>query len=206
MSRFSILLIENQISVTAQIVEVIGQNLADYTLTITKNFAEITTEPERPHVILLDVALLSNDVPDQWTILTTAYPDIPIKLLVPQPPLDSTSEVKLMDALRRGANSYYDVSEPGLLSLGRSLATLQQHSQSGQSVNLSNPPSIGDLLVQAISRDTSQLAIQIFDLKGRVKAWSQAAELLFQIKPENAIGHLIDELPLATDNLSECGY
>ncbi len=68
MSRFFILLIEDQISITANIVSTIGRHLANYTLAVVKDIPE-AIQSEWPQVILLDIAQLSEDLPKQLSTL-----------------------------------------------------------------------------------------------------------------------------------------
>lgn len=134
MIRFSILLIDNQIPVTAQVITGIGQHLTEYTLTVTKEMAEAVTHSRQPQVILINLDLLAANVNDQWAELKAAFPGIPVLVLVSQPVIHSNIQTKVLDILSLGAEDYYDLSAAGLFALGRRLAALQNKAPSITSV------------------------------------------------------------------------
>ena len=61
MNRLSILLVENQISVTADIVTTIGEHLETYALHITRNITEATADPEPVDIICVNVVQLTGN-------------------------------------------------------------------------------------------------------------------------------------------------
>ena len=60
MNELAILLIDNQISVAAEIVRVVGEHLPGYRLSIVKGIAEAVAEPEPVDVILLNACMLDD--------------------------------------------------------------------------------------------------------------------------------------------------
>ncbi len=124
MSRFSILLIENKISVTARIVPMISEHLAIYTISIARDISEAIAEPGTPQVILLNISRVSDNLPKQLPPLGAAYPNVPIILILPQPTNNPAGEKMALKALSLGATDYSVLSQAGLLTLGRRLAGL----------------------------------------------------------------------------------
>jgi PAS domain S-box-containing protein len=195
MKRFSIQLIENHIDTTARLVTAISQHLAAYTLSIARNLDEAINEHEPAHVILLDIAHLSGDVAQKLSSLSAVYGNIPIVLITPKD--DPTRQKILREALAVGASDYITLSEPGLLLLGRRLASLHQRWRSA-----STTVALSDFLTEAITKDTSELILQLISADNRIQAWNQASEKFFGLKKEAVIGRLVDELPLSAETLS----
>ncbi len=207
MNKFTILLIEDQISITAQVVCTAEEHLHSYTLAIAKNSAEAIAEQIhaeqihaeqiqhefiQPQLILIGSRQLADASAEQTlSTLTNTYPQSPIFLLNTM----ALPDDQLINVLSAGVSNYYDLSPAGLLTLGRQLKILQTNYQEQES-------SIEFLLYQTISADTSDLAIQLISADYRVKAWNQATELFFNTDQDQAIGHLLDDLPLSTDNIS----
>jgi GAF domain-containing protein len=199
MSQFSIRLIENHIDTTAKIVTVICQHLADYRLSIARDIDEAIREPEPAQVILLDISRLSGNIVDQLAALIRVYGDIPILLLILPGVAASISETLLVEAISGGASDYITLSEAGLLLLGRRLATLNAAWLERLAPPLA-PFSL--LLAEAITNDTSELAIQLIGANNCVRAWNKANEDFFNVNKGQIIGRSIDELPLSADTIS----
>ena len=196
MSRFFILLIENRISVTAEVVSTLGQHLDSFTLSITTGISKAMTESGQPQVILLGTTLVSDGLSAQLSKLKAVYPDVPIILLASL--ADLTGEENVLKALLLGATDFCNVSKAGFITLGRRLANLQN-----SWLNRPSPssPTIRDALRRAIGRDPSQLSMQLISPDNRLQAWNQAAETFFGIKRDQVIGRSIDELPLSANSL-----
>ena len=199
MNQFSILLLEKQISVTADILLAIGQHLDAYALTICRKLTEAIQEPGPTHVILVNLCQLQDDAPDRLSQLNRAYPHVPIIILIPDVPAQLAYEEAAIEALSWGASDYVTLSESGCAALGRRLAMLKGTflAEANQGTTV-----FGDLLREAISQDTSDLGMQLIGANQRVKAWNQAAETYFDVKREQVIGRKIDELPLSPGNIS----
>ncbi|RMF04590.1 MAG: response regulator, partial [Chloroflexi bacterium] len=191
MNHYAILLIEDQITITAQIVTELGRQLDHYRLSITRSVDEAEREHAPADVILLNLNLLGNDAAGPLERLSRLYPDAPIVLLAEG--LAGTDE-NLQRALAAGAVDFVPVSPAGLLVLGRRLAGLQQAAQSS--------PVIGPSLFRQINRDKSDLAFQVIGRDNRVKAWNKTAESLFGIAQADALDRRVDELPLHAADLS----
>ncbi|HXW00035.1 MAG TPA: PAS domain S-box protein, partial [Anaerolineae bacterium] len=203
MAIFSILLIENQVSVAAAIVEAIKQHLSNYRITVTLEIMEAAAKLEPAHVILLGLAQLADDVCQKLTSLSAVYPDTPLILLQETLPATATAEVEeqaLLEALAWGAGDYVTLSKAGLLALGKRLERLQNAWQAQQrqaEIKLTS----GELLYKAIVSDTSQLAIQLISPDNHIHAWNRAAEMLFGLKKQSPNSSLIESLPLSPSNL-----
>ena len=120
MSRFSILIIENYVSVSAAITQMVSQHLFDYRLSIIKDVAEAITQPETADLILLNISQLPDDVSGTLASLGVTYPDVPIVLLrEASVEAECIEDEVLLTALSAGADDYVSLSEAGLLTLGR---------------------------------------------------------------------------------------
>ncbi|MBE7471111.1 MAG: hypothetical protein DPW09_17940 [Anaerolineae bacterium] len=201
MTLFSLLLIENQVSVAAAVVQIIGQHLPEYRLTISQELAQALVEPEPAQVILLNIAQLADDVCPTLSSLSEAYAGVPIVVLhdASVPPAE-TEEQKLLAALAWGVATYVPLSKVGLTALAKQLAAQQSAWQAEQEQNQPDPTS-SRLLYEAISSDTSHLAIQIIGPDHRLRAWNRAAETLFGLNPIPTTP-LVESLPLSPDNLA----
>ncbi len=202
MNVFSILLIENQLCVAAAIVQVLGQHLASYRLSIASGIAEAITEQKPTQAILLDVSQLAGNVSGNLSSLKAAYPDTPI-ILLQESPFNKAEDEILLETLSAGVSDYVSLSEAGLLVLGRRLAALQttwldQQRSNAADIHLN----IGKILDQALASDTSQLAVQLIGSDNRVRVWNRAAETFFGLPQPSTIGCRIEELPLSASNLS----
>jgi serine phosphatase RsbU (regulator of sigma subunit)/PAS domain-containing protein len=199
MNQFSILLIEEQISVTAEILLAIGRDLDAYTLSIARTITEVIREPEPTQVILISLCQLKGDVSAKLSQITRTYPHVPIILLISGSPAQAEDEGLAIEALLYGASDYTWLSEKGLAALGRRLAILktawldQEHHRESF---------FGDLICQAIANDTSDMGMQLIGADHRVRAWNQAAEAYFEVEREQVIGRSVDELPLSAGNIS----
>lgn len=195
MNRLSILLIENEIATTAEVVSTLGQHLDSYTLTIARDIVEAIKEAKPADVILLSVSRLAGNAPGRVSALVAHYPEAPITLLVPAPAQTPDTEAIILEALAQGASDYILLTKVGLLALGRRLMARQK--LPAHSISISN------LLCQAISGDTSDIGMQLISAKEhRVKAWNKATEVYFGIDRSQIIGRTVNELPLSTNNLS----
>lgn len=200
MTLYSILLIENQISIAAALAEVVSRSLIHYRLIITPELANALAEPEPAHVILLNIAQLAGDICPKLSELSTAYLDAPIILLHngQQPTVEE--EQKLLTALSWGVATYVPLSKVGLVALGKQLAA-QQNAWQARQAELEPGLTSNELLYQAIISDTSQLAIQIIGPDNRIRAWNRAAETLFGLNKRAFRAPLIESLPLSPANL-----
>jgi PAS domain S-box-containing protein len=193
MNKFSILLIENDLAVTAEIVSAIGPHLNKFTLTISRSITEALKEPGPADIILVNVQYLADDVTGVLTSLKTNYPHAFITLLVAR----STKPDIIATALDEGADDYVALSAIGLLALTRRLVI---HHRSWQEQTKQPTLNFSDLLCRVIAKDTSDMAIQLISRDQRVKAWNKTAETYFGLTAEQVVGRLIDDLPLAPDN------
>ncbi len=196
MQKFSILLIENKISITAQIVSTICWHLNSYALSITRDISEaISNSWISPDLILLDISQLENDLSKLLSSLISAYPHAPILLLTSNP----KDEAFLLETLSQGASDYSDLSEAGLLTLGRRLAVWHDNweKQASQDISTGSHP-----FYKAISDDVSPFAIQLIDAANYIRAWNRASETLFGVKAETIINHHIDKSPLSMYDIS----
>jgi PAS domain S-box-containing protein len=205
MNRFSILIIDNHVSVAATITQIVSQHLDDYRLSIIIEVDEVIDTPEAADLILLDASQLSDNAANILASLKGAYPDVTILLLREASPEDERLEEEaLLAALSAGADDYVSLSETGKLILGRRLAQLHNDWQARQGRKDESPPALTSSasLDKALTSDTSQLAVQIIGPDNRVHTWNQTAELLFGLKREDAVGTLIEDLPLSAQNLN----
>lgn len=200
MTLYSILLIENQISIAAALAEAVSQALTYYRFIVTPQLANALAEPEPVQVILLNIAQLADDICSKLSKLSAAYHDAPIILLHSGQPPTAEEEQKLLAALAWGAATYVPLSKIGLVALGKQLAVQHDAWQAQQA-----EPELGltsnELLYQAIVSDTSQLAIQIIGPDNRIRAWNRAAETLFGLNKRAFRTPLIESLPLSPANL-----
>ena len=196
MSCLSILLIDDQISTAAEVVQAISQQLPDYQLAIVKSMAEAVTAPEPADVILLNSILLADDPTGSISTLSRVYPDTFIILLQA-----SLTEETVLPALAAGADDYVPLSEAGLMVLGRRLAGLALAANSsaatGETASLLNKS-----LTSLLANDQSLLALQMIGPDNRVLAWNQAMATFSGLSRETVIGTLIDDLPISPSNLS----
>lgn len=200
MALFSILLIENQISVAAAMTLAIGQHLLEYRLTLTPDMAEAMADPKPAQLILLNLAQLGDEVCERLTALSRVFPDTPVILLQEDSGQDVAQEQKLLEALAWGVSDYAALSKAGCQVLAKRLAGLQHtwaERQQQEAANLSS----SDVLYKAIVSDTSQLAIQFIGADNRIHAWNRAAELLFGLDQQSLGGLLIESLPLLPPDL-----
>ncbi|MBN1219122.1 MAG: GAF domain-containing protein [Anaerolineae bacterium] len=205
MNRFSILIIEEQLSIAAAISQVIGQHLVDYNLSIVKNVTAAINEPEPADLILLNDSQLADRPADTLASLRAVWPRIPVFLLHEDASEDrGQADETLLTALSAGADDYVLLSDAGLLTLGRRIARLYcqwQHQQ--QPVPQTGlAPILNKPLGRILAGDTSQLAMQIIGPDNRVHTWNRAAEMFFGLKREIAIGQRVEDLPLSPQNLS----
>jgi PAS domain S-box-containing protein len=199
MTRFSILLIENQISITAEIVRVLGQYLADYELSIARNVEEALAENGSPKVILLNICYLIGDVSGKLSALASLYADVSILLLQESP---TEADDTLLEALTVHASDYVTLSEPGLVVLGRRLAALRQQWVDKLGGEIQTGPTSDRFLDQILDSHSFQMAIQVIGPDNRVRAWNHAAETLFGLEREKAMGAYLEQLALPASNLS----
>ncbi len=197
MNKLSILLIDNRISIAAEIVRVVGEHLPEYRLSIAKGIAAAVAEPERAQVILLDAGLL-DDLSPSLTLLKANYPETSIILLWKSEP-----ERVLLEALAAGADDYVPLTEAGLLVLARRLAAFRLPQPDVQSVEkpLSRTP-LNVTLDLALNDDNSPLIMQIIGADNRIQAWNQAMESFSGISREEVVGCLVEDLPISAGNLS----
>lgn len=200
MTLYSILLIENQISVAAALAEAVSQSLTYYRLAVTPQLANALAEPESVQVILLNITQLDGDVCPKLSKLSAAYQDTPIILLHNGQQPTAEDGQKLLDALAWGVATYAPLSNVGLAALAKQLAAQQSAWQAQQAESEPGLTS-GELLYEAIVSDTSQLAIQIIGPDNRIQAWNRAAELLFGLNKRTLRAPLIESLPLSPANL-----
>lgn len=201
MNLFSILLIENEISVAVAITQAISQLLACYRLLISKEIARAIAKPEPAQVILLDVAQLVDNIPQKLSSLTQIYLGIPIILLQPASGEADGAESTLLSALNYGASDYATLSQAGLLALGKRITSLAQAWQEQQ--DQGKIRSSGESLYQALNSNTSQLAIQLISPDNRILAWNRTAERLFGLNRQDLIMPLIENLPLSPGHLDQ---
>ena len=190
------MLIDDQISTAAEVVQAISQQLPDYQLAIVKSMAEAVTAPEPADVILLNSILLADDPTGSISTLSRVYPDTFIILLQA-----SLTEETVLPALAAGADDYVPLSEAGLMVLGRRLAGLALAANSsaatGETASLLNKS-----LTSLLANDQSLLALQMIGPDNRVLAWNQAMATFSGLSRETVIGTLIDDLPISPSNLS----
>jgi serine phosphatase RsbU (regulator of sigma subunit)/GTP-sensing pleiotropic transcriptional regulator CodY len=191
MNQFSILLIENNISVTADIVTTTSNTLTGCTLAIARNIPEAISENHAADMVLVDLALLGQ--PSQLDRLTENYSTAPLILLV-QP---NSAEAVLYEALQAGASDYVHLSRAGLLSFGRRLTELYNHWVDTKASN-----SFGRPVIDAINNDPSPLAIQLIDANDRVLAWNETMADLFKVPYQEAVGKMVKDLPLPAPDIS----
>ena len=205
MSRFSILIIGHHVSVAAAITQVVSQYLDDYRLSIIKEVVEAINTPEAADLILLNASQLSDNAANILTSLKRVYPDVTILLLREASAKDEQLEEEvLLTALSAGADDYVSLSKAGRLILRRRLTQLHNDWQTRQSKKDESPPALTSnaSLDIALVSDTSQLAVQIIGPDNRVRTWNQTAEVLLGLNREDAIGKLIEDLPLSAQNLN----
>jgi sigma-B regulation protein RsbU (phosphoserine phosphatase) len=200
MTLYSILLIENQISIAAALAEAVSHSLTHYRLIITPELANALAEPEPAQVILLNIAQLAEDVCPKLSNLSAAYQDVPIILLHNGQQPTAEENQKLLATLAWGAATYVPLSKDGLIALGKQLAA-QQSAWQAQQAESELGLTANELLYQAIISDTSQLAIQIIGPDNRIRAWNRAAETLFGLNKQAFRAPLIESLALSPANL-----
>lgn len=196
MTRFSILLIENSISVAAAISQVICEHVASYKLAIVNDIAEAIAAPEPAHLILLGASQLAGQNAGHLDSLAAVYPRVPIILLV-EAAADGPAQEMLLEALETAVEDYVLLSKAGLTALGRRIAH-RQHLWQAQTRELST----GDILASVLAEGEPQLALQLIDSTNRIRVWNREAEHLFGVPQAQAVGALIDDLPMAATNLS----
>ncbi len=184
-ANISVLLIEDEISVTAQIASSLSQQLNSHCLSIVRDVAEARHEQPPADAILLSLAKLDADPAPQLAALSGQYPGVAIYLLV-APSL--AGDDRILAAMLAGAADFVVVSPAGLLSLGRRLAQI-------------TPPPVNNL-GQIFGADSMPMAIQIFDEADRAKVWNPAAEKIFGLTAAQALNQRIDELPLDSVDVS----
>ncbi|MCB0155994.1 MAG: GAF domain-containing protein, partial [Anaerolineae bacterium] len=194
MTTLSVLLVDNQISSAATIVETISEHLTHYELSIVKYTQDAVVETEAiAHIILLRVAKLGSDELERLSLLAMAYPHAAIILLLP--PDYPLAEATLLDALKAGADDFVVVSPPGLVSLGRRLARLQQQ-HDAQTLQPADQP-----ILAALNNGGSLLAVQGVGLDNRIHTWNSGAETLFGLSQQTVIGQAIDQLALPRNSI-----
>lgn len=203
MNRFSILLIENQISITSVIVQATGQYLVDYNLVIARDVAEAISEDRAAHVILLNLKQVADDVSGKLSSLTAAYPNAPIILLHETATENQQQEELLVEALSTYADDYVSLTQAGLLILERRLTGLHQTLQPDQlESEVASDPPLNEFFERALTDTTSQLALQLVGHDNRVRTWNSTAEAFFGVGQAEALGSLLDDLPLPATHLS----
>lgn len=204
MSRFSILLVENKISIATTIVQVVSQQLASYELWVARTVAEAIARQEAVHLLLVNVSQLSDDVSGTLSTLTESFSDTPIVVFQETAVEGNEAREKLLlKALSAGAHDYVSLSEVGLLVLGRRITALHTAWQNQQPEEKPQADmAFGELLYNALVGNASQLAVILIRSDNRVRVWNQAAEGFFGLKAEEAVGSPIDALPLSPQNLS----
>ncbi|MBN1993920.1 MAG: GAF domain-containing protein [Anaerolineae bacterium] len=206
MSRFSILIINNHLTVTAAITQAVGQHLDDYRLTILQDIAETVDQTETADLILLDLSQLSDNLSDNITdrlaSVRAVYPETSLILLRQVSAEDVWHEDKvLLAALAAGADDYVSLNRAGLLTLGRRIARLQNEWQQHHTEEFPDLP-LGEPLDRALASNTSPLAVQVIGPDDRVRTWNRTAEILFGVKREQVRGRRVENLPLSPENLS----
>ncbi|RPJ55578.1 MAG: GAF domain-containing protein, partial [Dehalococcoidia bacterium] len=199
MSRFSILIIEENIAIATEITLAASQYLDDYCLSVTKNLTEALSKPEPADLILLNLSQLADNVSGRLASLMVTYPGVSIVLLRES---EGADEPALVAALTAGAQDYVTLSQAGLLRLGRRFVELHAAWQTRQreettDLDLLNPA----LLKKALTSDSSQLGIQVIGPNNRIRVWNQAAETFFGLKRKQVIGIAVENLALSPQNL-----
>ena len=195
MNKFSILLIENDLAVTAELFSAIGPYLNNFALTISRSIVEALKEPVPVHIILVNSQYLGDEPAETLASLRASYPQASITLLVP----GHVNQEMIAPALSQGADDYATLSPAGLLALSRRLVIRYESWQEHGSRLFFN---FSDLLCQVIAKDTSDMAIQLIGRDQRVKAWNKAAEAYFGLKREEVVGRFIDDVAISADNTS----
>jgi GAF domain-containing protein/CheY-like chemotaxis protein len=202
MQKFSILIIQDHISLTAAITQVASEHLDEYTLAICQNVSEAIEQPEIAHLILLDIAqLTAGTAADVLASLNKGYPNTPLFLIQKT---ETGDQDALLAALAAGPYDYVTLSEAGLLSLGRRLVELKRNWQNDSYAKPTGAKLRPDISLDAILADdiSAQLAIQIFDSENIVQSWNQVALALYDLQHHQVQGKHLDVLPLAPRNLS----
>ncbi|MDM8530625.1 SpoIIE family protein phosphatase [Anaerolineales bacterium HSG25] len=121
MNQFSILLIERTTSTAAKVVRAIGQQLANYRLSVIKEIEDAIDDPETAQVLILTLSQLNNQI-GTLEKLRNIYPQIPLILLTNS----DDEETFLLELLTMGDSDYVTASPAGMLSLGRHIARLER--------------------------------------------------------------------------------
>ncbi len=169
MNKFSVLIIEDQLSATTKIVTAIGQHLVEYSLSVTRNIANALKHPESVNVVLWNVPSFTPEVEQQLVSLTQLYPDTPIVLVLSAEA--TRQEADLLKALKIAVKDYVTFSEAGLLILGRRLTDLKENWVNQQLLTTDSntqalPPfpakgGESDKFQPHFNDDTSSLAFQV---------------------------------------------
>jgi PAS domain S-box-containing protein len=189
MNSLSILLIDNQISTAAQIVQAVSPYLPEYRLSISRSVVEAIAEREPAQVILLSSTLLAENI-DRLPSLVKSYPEATVLLLQ-----ETVDEEVLLTALVSGVADYVPLTQAGLQVLGRRLAA------SATSLKPYIKTPLDDTLEAMFDSSQSPLAMQLIGPDNRVLAWNKAMETFSGLEQAVVIGSVIDDLPLSARNL-----
>jgi serine phosphatase RsbU (regulator of sigma subunit)/PAS domain-containing protein len=193
MTTLSVLLVDNQISSAATIVEAISEYLTHYELSVIKSARDALIDTEAiPQVVLLRVTNLDDHEQNRLSFLTLAYPQAIIILIVP--PEFIPEDPKLLTALKNGVDDFVPFSEAGLISLGRRLARLQKQ-------QIPNPEALDLSFLTALNNQGSDLAVQGIGPDNRIHTWNPGAEVLFELPQESVIGSTIDNLAMPRNSI-----
>ncbi len=184
-ANFSVLLIENNLAVTASIVEAMGQHLESFRLSVDRNIAEAVEENDPANVVLLDLRQLTPAPAQDLSLLQKTCAAAPIFLLAEA---EVAASELLRQAMLAGATDFFTLSPAGLLGLGRRLAQLHQQ------LNNSLPPATS--LEYAFNPNDTPLAVQIIGPNNRIKFWNRAAAAIFKLNETQVLQRRVDELPL----------
>lgn len=190
MPIFSILLIENQISVSTTVATTLTQHLTNYRLSIARNIPEALSEPGLFQVILLNISHLKQPPAATLAALAERHRQALIMLLVAE--TESTLPAIVHEALQAGADDYVVLSETGLLALSHRLELL--HNRSPQ-------PALEVAIASAFNDASSQLMALFIDTNERLLSWNQAAATFFGLENAGGASLTLDELALSSNNL-----
>ena len=197
MSGLSILLIDDQISTAAEVVQAVGQHLPEYSLAVAQGIGQAVAEPEAADIILLKSTLLTTDPAGCLSALRRSYPHTFITLL--QATFDDD---QLLPALAAGANDYIPFSAAGLVVLGRRLASLAFSAMPQPGATDTTDLAPIKALESVLGTAQSPLAVQMIGVDNLILAWNLAMERFSGLSQEAVIGRSIDDLPLSPTNLS----
>lgn len=188
-NNISILLIENQICVVADVVKALAHHVESFRLTMATTLTEVIEDRPPADAVLVGLSQLAQDPGGQLTLVAEQYPQ---SLLVVLAAPDSINDDRLAQALQAGTAEFVPLSKAGLLSLGRRLAVATHPAA----------PALPETLAEIFDSGLAPAAIQIIDADNRIKYWNQTAEQLFGLPAAETVGRQVDQISLNPVDLS----